>query len=76
MDEKFEAFTVPIEIIPGKSLIINAKLSQDQQNQLVCVLQAQSKAFSWTYMDMRGIHIDTCIHHIYTQENIRPMKQP
>ena len=25
---------------------------------------------------MRGIHPDTCIHHIYTQENVRPIKQP
>ena len=25
---------------------------------------------------MKGIHPDTCIHHIYTQENIRPVRQP
>ena len=39
IDEKVEAFTVPFEISPGKSLIINAKLSQDQHDQLVHVLQ-------------------------------------
>lgn len=25
---------------------------------------------------MRGIHLDTCIHHIYIEENSRPMRQP
>ena len=25
---------------------------------------------------MRGIHPNTCIHHIYTQENVRPIRQP
>ena len=25
---------------------------------------------------MRGIHLDTCIHHIYTQENAKPIQQP
>ena len=25
---------------------------------------------------MRGIHVDTCIHHIYTQENANPVRQP
>ena len=24
---------------------------------------------------MRGIHPNTCIHHIYTQENIQPVRQ-
>ena len=60
---------VPIEVRPGKSLIINARLSQYQQDQLVHVLQAQFGAFAWTYMDMRGIHPDTCIYHIYTQDH-------
>jgi hypothetical protein len=25
---------------------------------------------------MKGIHPDTCIHHIYTNEQIRPVRQP
>ena len=24
---------------------------------------------------MRGIHPNTCIHHIYTKENIKPVRQ-
>ena len=37
MDEKMEVFTIPIEVSLGKSLIITARLSQDQQDQLVHV---------------------------------------
>ena len=65
-----------MEISLGRSLFINANLSHDQQNQLVNLIKAQSRAFAWIYTDMKGIHPDTCIHHIYTQENIRPVRQP
>ena len=76
IDEKVGASTIPMEISLGRSLFINANLSQDQQNQLVKLLKAQSGAFAWIYTDMKDIHPDTCIHHIYTQENIRPVRQP
>ena len=32
IDEKVGASTIPMEISPGRSLFINANLSQDQQN--------------------------------------------
>ena len=41
-----ESFTVPIEVSPGKTLIINARLSQDQHDQLVHVLHTQLGAFA------------------------------
>ena len=66
IDEKVGASTIPMEISPGRCLIINANLSQDQQSQLVKLLKAQYGEFAWTYTDMKGIHLDTCIHHIYT----------
>jgi hypothetical protein len=25
---------------------------------------------------MKGIHTDTCMHHIYTNDQIRPIQQP
>ena len=40
IDEKVGASTIPMEISPGRSLFINANLSQDQQNQLVNLLKA------------------------------------
>ena len=74
IDEKVGASTIPMEISPRRSLIINANLTEDQQSQLVQLLKAQFRAFDWTYTDMKGIHPNTCIHHIYTQENIRPVR--
>lgn len=65
---------MPIEISPEKLLFINENLNPYKQQQLVHVLQTQPEEFSWTYTDMKGIHSDTCIHHIYTQENIRPVR--
>ena len=66
VSEQLEPDTLPIEISPGKSLYINPRLDSEQQTQLIQILQKQSGAFAWEYKDMRGIHPDTCIHHIYT----------
>ena len=40
------------------------------------MIQGQYDAFSWDYSDMKGIHPDTCMHHIYTNDQIRPVRQP
>ena len=63
IDKKVESFTIPIEIVVKKSLIINARPIGPISP---CILQAKSGAFSWTYTSMKRIHLDTCIHHIYT----------
>lgn len=55
---------------------INPRLDSDQQTQVIQKLQKQSGEFSWEYKDMCGIHPDMCIHHIYIQENVRPIRQP
>jgi hypothetical protein len=33
-------------------------------------------AFAWDYADLKGIQPDTCTHHIYTNDQIRPIRQP
>jgi hypothetical protein len=70
------SYTMPYEISPGKFLHINSGLDTDQQKQLVDILKEQTGAFSWEYTDMKGIHPDTCIHHIYTQGEVTPVRQP
>ena len=65
-----------IEIRPRKSLYINASLETDQQQKLVQIIQGQSDVFAWDYSDMKGIHPDTCMHHIYTNDQIIPVWQP
>jgi hypothetical protein len=60
----------------GKCLYINFELSLNQQEQLTNLLKEQSGAFAWEYTDMRGVHPDTYIHHIYIQPEITPIRQP
>ena len=69
-------YTVPREVSPGKFLHINAGLTKSQQEQLLKILKKQSGSFAWEYTDMEGIQIDTCIHHIYMDPTIPPVRQP
>ena len=74
--EHIGPYTIPSEVGPDKFLQINARLSQNQQAQLLKVLKKQDGAFAWEYTDMKGIHLDTCIHHIYMDPNIPPTRKP
>ena len=72
--EEFGSST--IEIFPDKTLNINKNLERSQQGELTKILQKHSIAFAWEYADMKGIDPNTCIHHIYIEENSRLIKQP
>jgi len=72
--EEFGSST--IEIFPGKTLNINKNLEKSQQEELTKILQKHSTAFAWEYTDIKGIDPKTCIHHIYIEENSRPIRQP
>jgi len=76
MEYHIGPYTIPCEVGPKKFLHINAGLSENQQAQLLEVLKKQVGAFAWEYTDMKGIHPDTCIHHIYMDPNIPPVRQP
>eukprot|EP00253_Pinus_taeda_P004662 PITA_04662 len=65
-----------IEIFPCKTLNINKNLEKSQQGELTKILQKHSTKFAWEYTDMKGIDPNTCIHHIYIEENSRPIRQP
>lgn len=65
-----------IEISDGKTLYIGTELSTEQKEQVSNILQQQSGAFPWDYLDLKGIHPDTCIHHIYTNDEMRPIRKP
>jgi len=51
-------------------------LEKSQQEELTKILQKHSTAFAWEYTDIKGIDPKTYIHHIYIEENNRPIKQP
>lgn len=65
-----------VEISPEKSLHINPELEGQQTKKLIELLKKQSRAFAWDYNDMKGIHPNTCSHHIYTQKGAKPVRQP
>jgi hypothetical protein len=71
-----EESTELVEIIPGKPLYINSSLEPEQKSQVIEMLQRRFDVFAWEYADMKGIHPDRCTHHIYTNDQIRPLRQP
>jgi len=66
----------PIEIEPREILNINKNLSDDQQQKLIQILTKYKGAFAWDYPDMKGIDPQLCMHHIYTEKDARPIRQP
>ena len=74
IEEHIGYYTVLCEVSPGKFLQINVGLTESQQEQLLKVLKIQSGAFAWEYIDMKGIHPETCIHHIYIYASISPIR--
>lgn len=56
-----------VEIFPAKSLNINSALTPEHEKQLIQALRIFADTFAWEYTDMRGIHPNTCIHHIYVE---------
>ena len=74
IEEHIGPYTIPCEIGPDKFLQINVELSENQQAQLLKVIKKQAGEFAWEYTDMKGIHPDTCIHHIYMDPSISPVR--
>jgi hypothetical protein len=70
------SYTIPVELSLGKCLYINSELSLNEHEQLTNLLNEQSGEFAWEYIDMRGVHPDTCIHDIYIQPGITLVRQP
>ena len=76
IEEHMVSYTMPCEVSPANVLQINVGLTESQQEQLIKVLKIQSGAFAWEYTDMKGIHIETCIYHIYMDASISPIRKP
>eukprot|EP00253_Pinus_taeda_P021149 PITA_21149 len=65
-----------IEISPGKNLNIGTHLDSSQEEKLIQLLRKYQKAFAWDDTNMYRIHPQTCTHHIYTDSNTKPVRQP
>lgn len=65
-----------VEIFPKKNINTNVALTLEQEKQLIHTLEEFSDRFSWEFTHMRGIHPNTCIHHIYIEGATKPVRQP
>eukprot|EP00253_Pinus_taeda_P005869 PITA_05869 len=65
-----------VEIEPGKTLNINADLTPEQETKLIHILRKYKESFAWDYPDMKGIDPQLCTHHIYIENDARPIRQP
>eukprot|EP00253_Pinus_taeda_P006540 PITA_06540 len=63
-----------VEIEPGKTLNINADLTPEQETKLIHILRKYKEAFAWDYPDMKGIDPQLCTHHIYIENDARPVR--
>lgn len=66
----------PIEIESGKVLNINKNLTDDQEQRLVQLLRKYKESFTWGYPYIKGIDPQLCMHHNYTEKDVRPIHQP
>jgi hypothetical protein len=76
INEGEDSVVKTVEISSRKYLYINSILESDYQQKMIQMIQEKSDDFAWNYSDMRGIYTDTCIHHIYTNDQIRPIRKP
>jgi len=74
LDTLYENPSTLVEIHQGKNLNVNSKLETSQQDQLIKMLQEHSSAFTWDYIDMKGIQHSLLIHHIYNKEYSRHVR--
>ena len=57
-------------------VVISSKLSYQQETSLLEVLRKCKKAIGWSISNLKGISPLVCTHHIYLEENAKPIRQP
>ncbi|RVW18664.1 Retrovirus-related Pol polyprotein from transposon opus [Vitis vinifera] len=56
-------------------VVISSSLTSHQENCLMEVLKRCKKAIGWQISDLKGISPLVCTHHIYMQEEAKPIRQ-
>ncbi|GFZ21903.1 hypothetical protein Acr_29g0010650 [Actinidia rufa] len=56
-------------------VVISFSLSEDQEESLLKVLRTHRKALGWIIADLHGISPLMCTHHIYLEEESKPVRQ-
>lgn len=54
-------------------VIINVKLTHEEERKLLRVLRSHTGAISWPLSDIKGINPSICMHRILLEENSKPV---
>ena len=57
-------------------VVISSKLSYQQETSLLEILRKCKEAIGWFISNLKGISPLVCTHHIYLEENAKPIQQP
>ncbi|XP_074592482.1 LOW QUALITY PROTEIN: uncharacterized protein LOC141848351 [Curcuma longa] len=57
-------------------VIIAQNLEQEQESRLLEILRQHRKAIGWTLADIPGISPSICMHRIFLEEDVKPVRQP
>ena len=57
-------------------VVIFSLLNASKENSLLDVLRKNKQANGWTISDLKGIIPLLCTHHIYLEEEAKPVRQP
>ena len=57
-------------------VVISSLLSNQQENSLLDILRENKQAIGWKITDLKGISPAVCTHHIYLEEEAKPLRQP
>ncbi|RVW72073.1 Retrovirus-related Pol polyprotein from transposon 17.6 [Vitis vinifera] len=57
-------------------MVISSKLSYQQETSLFEVIRKCKEVIGWSVSDLKGISPLVCTHHIYLEENAKPIRQP
>ena len=57
-------------------VVISSSLTSPQEKCLLEVLTRCKKAIGWQISDLKGISPLVCTHHIYMEEEAKPIRQP
>ena len=57
-------------------VVISSILSNQQENILLDILRENKQAIGWKIIDLKGISPTICTHHIYLEEEAKPVRHP
>ena len=57
-------------------VVISSSLTTPQEDCLLEVLRRCKKAIGWPISDLKGISPLVCTHHIYMEDEAKPVRQP